>query len=413
MGLFSFFLLVFGVIILSALISGSEAAILSVSYTKAREIYEKSSGKKQKRAKKLVLVKENIRDYITTIVILNNLVNILGSVYVGVLSSKIFGSVYLGLVSTIMTFLIIMFSEIIPKVYGQLYSERISLTIISILVFLTRILFPIISLLNKISSLFVKSKHLNSVSEGEIKEMAKLGEKEGTIDTYESDVINNVFKMNDTEVYDVMVPKSKMKSVRENYSFKKIVKLSQETGFTRFPVLKKDEIIGLITVKDLFKYYDKEEKFKVSKVIRPIFFVPENMKLVNLEQKFKIEKTHMASVVNEHGDLTGIVTFEDIIEELIGEIEDEFDEDESSKIKKISNKKYNILSGIDFMELVERFNLNILIDENVDFTTLNGFLVEKLGKIPRVNNKVYFNNGVFRVIKASKKKSLEVEMSLK
>jgi len=412
MGIVLFIVLVLLIIISSALISGSEAAILSISYTKAKEILSGSSDKNKKKAEKLLLIKDNLQNYITTIVVLNNLVNIVGSIYIGVLASNIFGDIYLGLVSAVLTFFIIMFSEIIPKVYGELHSEKISLFISPILIFLTNIFTPIIWILNKISSFFIKSKVSNSVSEGEIREMALLGEKEGSINTYESDVINNVFKMDDIEVYDIMVPKNEIDSLDENASYEDLIILSQKTGFTRFPITKDGEVIGIINVKDLFKYYGREDKFSISKILRPIFYIPENMKIFDLEQKFKKEKTHMAAIVNEHGDLTGIVTLEDIIEELIGDIEDEFDKEEKSLIKKVDENKYIVLANIDFSDLIEELNLNIKRDENDDYTTLNGFLMDKLGKIPRVNNKVKINDISFRVIKASKKKSIEIEIKI-
>lgn len=407
-------LLVFVLIIIvaSGIVSGSEAALLSVSYAKAKEIADKSKSKvKAKKAELLVHVKENLHKYITTIVVLNNVVNIVGSIYVGIFAATVFGEVYVGLFSAVLTFLIIMFSEIIPKIYGEKHSFKISMIVVGPLVFLTKIFTPINFVLDKISAFFVPSESSTNVSEGEIKVMAAMGWEEGSINKYESDVIENVFRMNDTEVYDIMIPKSKVAIIDKKSSFDDIVKLAEATGFTRFPVSKNDEIVGLINVKDLFKFHGKESKFSVSKILRPIAYVPEVMKVSDLEEKLKKERVHMAVIVNEHGDFVGVVTLEDVIEELLGEIEDEFDPEQDIGIEEVGNNKFHIVGTVDVQVLNERFDLDI--DLTDDFTTLNGFLIHTLGKIPKVNDIVKIPRGSFRVIKCNKKKVLKVEFLLR
>lgn len=409
---FFFYALVAVIIILSGIISGSEAALLSISYTKAKEIENNIPKNKKNQAKALIIIKENIQKYITTIVVLNNIVNIVGSIYLGVLASKIFGEIYLGVISGVLTFLIIMFSEIIPKVYGENHCNKISLLIAKPLIFLTKILSPITSILNYITKIFIKEKNKNSISEGEIKEMALLGEKEGSINTYESAVINNIFKMDDIEVYDIMIPKNEVIIISEDTTYENIIKTTKESGFTRFPISKDEEIIGIINVKDLFRYHLKENKFSIEKILRPIIYAPETMKIFSLQEKLKKEKTHMAIIVNEHGDFTGIITLEDIIEEVLGEIEDEFDKEEKPLIKKISDKKYIIAANMDINDFEEKFNIDLKV-ETEDFTTINGYIIYKLDKIPKVNNKIKEEKFNLRVIKASKKKVLEVELILK
>ncbi len=412
MGLFLFILLVVTILILSSIMSGSEAAILSISLAKCSELANSRKASIKRRARRLLLVKENLQQYISTIVILNNLINIVGSVYIGFLATKLFGEVYLGIVSGALTFLIIIFSEIIPKIYGERYNEKISLIISGPLLFFTYALKPILYLLNLIVRIFVKNSTNSNVSEGEIKEMAVLGHKEGIINAYESDVISNVFKMNDTEAYDIMVPKSKVETIYCNDSFERIVDIVKRTGFTRFPVLKDEEVIGFINAKDLFKFYNKKEKFQIEKILRPIIYAPESMKIFVLEEKLKKERSHLAIIVNEHGDFTGIVTLEDIIEELLGEIEDEFDKDKEPTIKKINNNVYHIDASENIEEINDMFDLDIELDEE-DFSTINGYLISEAGKIPKVNDKIKFKKGNFRVLKANRKKVLTVELFIK
>jgi CBS domain containing-hemolysin-like protein len=405
-----FVLLILSILIGSAIASGSEAAILSISYPKVKELANNS---KSNAAKKLLYIKENLQDYITTIVVLNNFINIVGSMYVGVLASIIFGEVYLGIVSGILTFLIILFSEIIPKVYGDAHSEKIALFIAIPLYYLAIILKPIVVFLNFLVNFFVKTKKHNQISEGEIKEMALLGEKEGSINSYESDMIRNVFEMDDTTVYDIMVPKNEVVVIKENANYNQIINIAQKSGFTRFPIISENdgEVIGIINIKDMLKYHNREDKFSISKILRPTFFVPESMKIYDLQERFKKERTHMAIIVNEHGDFVGIVTLEDIIEELLGEIEDEFDKEEKSPIVKITENKYHIDASADLRYINEKLGID-LFDEDAEYSTLNGFIIYKFGKIPKVNDKMKFEKFSIRIIKASKKKVLEAELIL-
>ncbi len=414
MGLFLFFGLIITIIILSGLVSGSEAALLSISYAKVKELVNSKKKSIRKKAKKLLLIKDKIQRNISTLVILNNIINIVGSIYVGVIATQLFGDLYLGIVSALLTILIIMFAEIIPKIYGEKYSQEISLTIAPFILFFTKLFMPILFFIEILTNRLVKKKDNESyISEGEIIEMATLGKQEGTINKYESEIISNVFDMNDTEVYDIMVPKHKVQVIDSKSSFNAIVRLVERTGHTRFPVVEKDEIIGIINAKDLFKYYDKLDKFSIAKILRPVIYAPESMKIFTLEEKLKKERTHIAIVVNEHGDFTGMVTLEDIIEELLGEIEDEFDIEEDKLIKKINDNIYNIDASADIEEINDKFNLDIDLDEDDDFTTINGYLISILGKMPKVNDKVKLDEGNFRVIKASKRKVLEVELNLK
>lgn len=414
MGIFLFILFIVLIIILSAIFSGSEAALLSVSYPKVKEILNNSKSKnKKKQAKKLIHIKDNIQNYLTTLVVLNNIVNIIGSIYVGVFAANLFGELYLGIISGVLTFLIIIFSEIIPKVFAEQRSESISLKISGFLIIVTTIFSPIIYILNKITYFFVKKSNNNFVSEGEIREMAFLGTEEGSIKSYESDIIRNVFRMDDTEVYDIMVPKNEVITIQNHTLFEEIVKIVENSGHTRFPILEDDEIVGIINVKDLFKYHKREDKFQISKILRPVIYAPETMKLSTLETKLKKERTHMAVIVNEFGDFVGIVTLEDIIEEIIGEIEDEFDLPEKKKlVEKIAENKYHIDGGYDIEDLNDEFELGIDNLEEEEFHTINGFFTNELGRIGKVNDKISVEKGTLRVILASKKQISKVELIL-
>lgn len=413
MDILFFIFLILTIIVLSAIVSSSEAALLSVSIGKIKEILNTSKNKKQKhKAKNLISIKDNLQKHISTIVILNNIINIIGSIYVGVLATKIFGQVYVGMISGILTFLIIIFAEIIPKLYGEKYSLEISIVISNILIKTTWTLTPILKFIGLITKIFIKENPNGGVSEGEIKELAYLSQEEGNITKEESERITNVFKLDDLSVYDIMIPKHKTRIIDYNAKFSEVIDVINETGFTRLPVIRNGEIAGLINAKDLFKYHNNRKNFMIGKILRPILYAPESMKLNVLEEKFKKERNHMAIVINEHGDFIGIVTFEDIIEEVIGEIEDEFDPLEKPLINEMGEGKYIVDTCINIDELEEELNIE-LEDLNDEYSTLNGYLIDKFGNIPRVNQDLKTNKYSIRVLRISKRRILEVEIFVK
>lgn len=402
------------VIILSALVSSSEVALLSISYPQVKEMLNDKKNKSlQIKAEKLLHIKENLKQYLTTIVVLNNIINIIGSIYIGVLAAEIFGELYLGIVSGVLTFLIIIFSEIIPKIMGERYAKVYAPMIAGPLVLSTKILSPALWVFDKIVHFFVgDSQYDTHVSEGIIREMAALGKQEGSIDPYESELIENVFEMNDIEVYEIMVPRKKVQCIEHDANFQRIIKLITRTGHTRFPVLKKGEVTGLIHAKDLFKYHGREKKFSVKEILRPIEFVPDAMKLATLEEKLVKNRVHMAAVVNEHGDFTGIVTLEHVFEELIGrDIEDEYDDETQPELKELKKNHYLIDASYDIEELDEKLDLELHLED--DFVTLNGFIIDTLGRIPSVGEKVKIRKGHFVIKKATSRQILQVELLIK
>jgi len=409
MEFFLFIITIVLIIVTSGLVSSSEVALLSISYAKVKDLMNSDNKSERIRAKRLLKIKDNLQKHISSIVILNNVINIIGSIYVGYLANELFGEFYLGIVSAILTFLIILFAEIIPKIYGEKYSESLAMSVSKPLLFVTFLLKPLIMFLDIIINIFVKEETRQVVSEGEIKELAAMGHQEGSITEYESEMIQNVFKLDEISVYEIMIPKNEVKFIEYDSTYKQIVKIIGDTGFTRFPIRRDNEIVGIINVKDLFKFFDKQKTFTIDKILRRVIYAPENMKLHSLEEMIKKEKTHMAIVINEHGDFTGVVTLEDVIEEVVGDIEDEFDRKEENFIIKFGKNVYHIDTKINIDDLNDELKINIQDEEN---STLNGFLIEEFGKIPVVNSKIRVDNLVFRVLKISKKRIMRVELKI-
>lgn len=413
MELFLFISSIVGIILGSGLMSGTEAALLSLNIAKVKE-YEKKlfkQNKKDRSIDRLFFMKDNLQYYISVLVVLNNIINIGGSMFIGLLATRIFGDVYIGFFSAGLTLAIIVFSEVIPKVIGERNCLQVSLKMSKFLIFFGILFRPLIFVIEKFVGLIVKDNSQENVSKGEIREMAILGTQEGSLDNYEGELIDNVFELNETSIYDIMVPRHKIATIELSTSFQEILRLVKEKGFTRFPVEKDSDIIGFIHIKDLFEYVDRVDEFSVKKIMRQLVFVPEVMKVVNVEKKLKSSRKHMCGIVNEHGDVSGIVTFEDIVEEIFGEIEDEHDLNTEDLIVKVKDGIYHISGDCEISKLNEELDLNL--NEDGDFSTLNGYLIEELERMPTLREEIKVDDGLFRIVSMSKKKILKVEFKIK
>ena len=402
-------LIIILIVVLSGIISGTEAAILSLSPAKIKEFQKnnKHSRKLLVKSELLFSIKAYLQYYISVLVILNNIINIGGSVLIGYIVTQFFGELFLGITTAILTLFIIIFSEVIPKIIGERHSLKVSLTMTRFLVTTGALLRPFVFLIEKIVEMLVRKQSSENVSKGEIREMAILGTQEGSLDNYEGELIDNIFDLNETSVYDIMVPRHKIVTVQTNYSFKQIIDLVKEHGYTRFPVEEKFEIIGYVHIKDLFEYTSKPQEFKVKTIMRNLVYVPDVMKVVNVEKKLKSSKQHMCAIVNEHGEVSGIVTFEDIVEEIFGDISDEHDVDEEKDIIKLSENIYQIKGDCEIAKLNEELHLDI--DEDEDYSTLNGYLLDILERMPNVKEEIETKEGIFRVISKNKRRVVSVE----
>ncbi len=326
-------------IILSAFFSSAEMAFVSLN--KARILNKSRKGDKNARILEKLL--EKPEDVVGAILIGNNVVNILASILAGVLAVNIFGNVGIGIATAIMTLLIIVFGEAIPKTFG-IYNEKFALKIAKALFILTKIFYPVAETFSAMSNVIVKAlgkeKSKMIVTEEEIKAMLDLGVKYGTIKKDEKELIEEVFVFDETKTIDVYVPRKKMICIEENENAGKVIDLSIETGHSRFPVYKGNinNIVGMVHVKDAIA---APKDVKVSEIKRDILKVSSKEKIDDVLRKMQKKAIHMA-IIEEKGRVLGLVTLEDLIEKLVGKIEDEHDKRKPfrflSKLKR-KNKK--------------------------------------------------------------------------
>ncbi len=317
--------LAIGVVLLSsAICSGTEAALFSVPLIKARQL---AQGKRP-AALTLLTIRENMNRPIATIVILNNVANIVGSIVVGNLASSVLGSRWLGPVSGILTFLVIIFSEIIPKTLGENYAERISLRVARPVLLLSRLLTPLVWCVEKITAPFSSTDTRFSTNEAELKLLAKIGHNEGVIEKDESEMIQRVFKLNDKSAVELMSPRVTMTSLKADATLAEMKAAIIDSQHSRIVVIQEtpDDVRGIVLKDELLSAMVKGESDKpIADYTHEARFVPENAKADRLLDVFRQSRQHLAVVLDEYGGVSGVVTLEDVLEVLTGEIVDETD----------------------------------------------------------------------------------------
>lgn len=317
-------ILFFGIVFTSSLCSLAEAAVLSLPLVRARILHEQ----KRKHSKDLLYIKENITHVITSIVIINNVVNIVGSIYVGQQVAAKLGSQWLGVASTILTFSIIIFSEIIPKTIGERHKVSLSLSLARPLRIITRIFKPLVDSLMAVIKIFVKEPNLPRVTEDEIKMMLKLGRAEGTVEMDEEVLCNRVFKLNDVHAAQIMKPIEQIYALPANQTLAEVKASVINARFSRIAIYDKDplDIVGLVEHRILLRQIaeDNYQAHVRDFMTKPIF-VNCLTKADALLEKFQAYHQHLFIVQDTNGKDVGLVTMEDVLEELFGEIYDEKD----------------------------------------------------------------------------------------
>ncbi len=385
-------------LLLSGFFSSSETALFSISRTKARHL-AKLPGKANALIKKM---KDNPHRLLSTILIGNNAVNVAASAIAARLAIDLFkdynigvaSSYAIGVVTLIMTFLILVFGEVIPKSTATRNSVLVARMVIYPIFWCSLLFKPIVVFLDFIPKITGRIKQTPSVTEEELMTFVEVVEEEGEIKEQEKELIHNIFEFDDTNASEIMTPRADMFVIEADHPLD--LKVIAESGFTRIPVIEEsiDNVVGILNVKDILAYHAKGETvMDVRKTMRSPYFVPEHKKLDSLLGQFKKRKTHLAIVVDEHGGVSGLITMEDALEELVGEIRDETDKEEPLIIRQ-KNKDWIVLGKTDIDEVNEIIGMNI--PDSADYDTFSGYVLEKIGRIPSENEK--FTIGDFDIV---------------
>lgn len=408
----------------SAFFSGSETALTSMSKLKLKSMLDQTDSQEKKKVIHTALHKPN--QLLTTILILNNFVNILASSLSTLIVLRWLPQGNAGTAAAIstgvMTFFILIFGEITPKIYSTQQAEKIFHRSVSIISFASYLLSPLIFLLVSISNFFIrilggkKVQEPPFITEDDILSVMSVGEEEGAIEPEERKMLTGALEMKETTVREIMVPRVDMVVLEENKSLQEAIKTVQEEGFSRFPVFRDnvDNIVGVIYAKDILKTLHERgqeilSKMKVKEIMHPPFFIPETKKINALLQDFKLNLVHLAVIVDEYGGTEGLVTIEDIIEQVMGEIMDEFDEGENTGVKRISDFEYIIDSKVPINDIERELDIDF---PDTEFETLGGYLLERFERVPKVGEEMQVNGFHFKILAASRSKIEKVRFTI-
>ncbi len=383
-------LLLVALLFFSGLFSGAETALFSISRTKARHL-AKEDQKTNQLIKKL---KDDPHRLLGTILVGNNIVSISASAIATKIALDIFPNHAIALATGAMTLLILIFGEVFPKslaTRNNIFVAR--LTIYPIYIF-SLVFYPVVVLLNVIPSISGRIQRTPSVTEEELMTFVDVVREGGEIKEAEQQLIHNIFEFDDTNASEIMTPRADMFVIEADEPLD--LKAITDSGFTRIPVIEGtiDNVVGILNVKDLLTFLSVNQRLpNARQLMRPPYFVPEHKKLDSLMSQFKKRKTHMAIVVDEHGGVSGLITMEDAIEELVGEIRDETDKEERLIVKKKANE-WVVLGKTEIEEVNDVIGMNI--PDTDEFDTFSGYVLEHIGRIPSVNEQ--FTIGDFEVV---------------
>ncbi len=382
---------------LSGFFSSSETALFSISKIKALHIAKDGS----KTGQLIMEMKTDSHTLLTTILIGNNLVNIGASALATALAISHFKSNAVGIATGIMTLLILIFGEIFPKSFANHNNVLVARGVIFPLYWLSKLLWPLIFALNFIPKLHgANDNGQDAVTEDELMTMVEVVEEEGEIKEEEKEYITNIFEFDDTSCSEIMTPRADMFVIDASDGLD--IQATLKTGFSRIPVIEDsiDNIIGILHVKDLFASFQRLSKenatasLDIKQIMKIPYFIPESKKLDSLLKDFKIKKSHMAVVVDEHGGVSGIVTLEDVVEEIIGEIVDETDR-MVPDIVKLKGNKWLVSGKIDIDDLNKEIGLSI--PESSNYDTFSGFFLEEIERIPKPGESINIGNWTITV----------------
>ncbi len=391
---------------LSAFFSSAETALLTISQVRIRTLIEEGN----KRAVALERVISNKGKMLSAILIGNNVVNLSASSLITSLVIKKFGSAYVGIATGVITLLILIFGEISPKTMATLKAESVALRIAGIISALMKILTPVIFIVNLLARGFLRLMRVDpdaktdTITERELRTIVDVSHEEGVIESEERKMINNVVDFGDAQAKDIMVPRIDMVFAREDASYDELLEIYRESMFTRIPVYRDttDNVVGIINMKDLLFYKD-EIPFRLQNYLREAYFTYEFKKTSELFMDMRQNSVSLAIVLDEYGATAGLVTLEDLLEEIVGEIRDEYDADELKSLQKISDLEYRVEGSMKLDDINDALELS-LSSENYD--SVGGLIIGELDHLPVASESITSQNIRF-VVESMDKNRIE------
>ena len=392
---------------LSAFFSSSETALTTVNQIRMRTLADNGD----KRAARVLHVTGNPGKMLSAILIGNNIVNLSASSISTSLAIHLFGNTGAGIATGILTFLILIFGEVTPKTMATIKADSMSLTVAAPIGLLMKILTPVIFIINKLSLGLMFLLHVNikdaqkKMTEEELRTIVDVSQENGVIEHEERDMIHNLFDFGDAEAKEIMVPRIDMTFVQADATYQEVLDIFRQDMFTRLPVYEDstDNVIGIINMKDFLLQNDTPE-FSVRNLLREPYFTYEHKNTADLFLEMRKSSISLAIVLDEYGVTAGLITLEDLLEEIVGEIRDEYDADEEDDITRISDREFYVLGSANLDDVSEALSLHFTSD---DYDTIGGYCLGLLDHLPEKNEIILTDNNILLRIDRMEKNRIE------
>ena len=392
----------------SAFFSSAETALTTVNRIQIQLLAEEDN----KKAKRVEMILDQSSKMLSAILIGNNIVNISASALATTLTISVFGNAYVGLATGILTLLVLVLGEITPKSLASIFSLQLSLAYSGFIWMLMRILTPVIFVVEAIRTGILKLMGVdpnakgNRITEDELKTLVDVGLEEGAIENDEFEMITNVFSLDDSLAKDIMIPRIDMSFLHVDATYDEVIELYRENSYTRFPIYSetRDTIIGTINVKDLL-LYPKDEPFHIRKLLREPHFTFEHKEVGTLLMEMQEGGISLVIVLNEYGATSGMITMEDILEEIVGEIRDEYDKDETDAIIEMKpGREYLIDGSTNLTDVNDTLKIDL---ESEEYDSIGGYIIEKLDRLPKSGETIQLDNGIKMITELVKRNRVE------
>ena len=414
------FLIIIFCLMLVALLSSSEASFIAVNRIRLRSLIEKGSD----RAKTAQKIRDQYDKLFSAVILSGNLFTILATSIGTAITINFLGEDHkdFGIViaTVVMTFLTVVFGELAPKTFAVSHAEKIALFMAKPMELYIRLLSPVIWIINKLSNLTIRlfggevKPSSQSLTEEEMKAMISIGEEEGAIEEEEKKMLHNVFEFGDKKVSEAMVPRTEIVAISKDAVVADVLNLVSTKGYSRYPVIKKtvDNIIGVLYIKDILLKMSKEEvngQTEIKNLIRDVYYVPESKMVTALLDDMQKNKFQIAIIVDEHGGTAGLITLEDIMEEIVGSLQDEFEAIEAEKEVEIVDESTFVVAGHTGLdEINELIGVELQSEE---FHTVGGFLFGLFGHLPKVGEQLRYHNLRFLILEMESKRIEKIKIS--
>ncbi|OGW31394.1 MAG: hypothetical protein A2X54_03040 [Nitrospirae bacterium GWF2_44_13] len=403
-------------IVFIAILASAESSFIAVNKIRIRSLMEKGDS----RAKAVQKLLDEHDKLFSAVILSGNLFTILATSIGTVLALRYFGEDGIIIATIIMTFLTVVFGELAPKTFAVTYSEKVSLLLAKPVAFYIRLISPLVWIFKVMSNLIIrmlggKKKPISPfVTEEEIKTMINIGEEEGTLEEEEKQMLHKVFAFGDKVVTEAMVPRTEIVSIPDDATVDDALKLVLEEGYSRYPVVKEniDSVTGILYVKDIVKQMAQgkiQNHTPITEIVREAYYIPENKMVTELLDEMQKNKFQIAIVMDEYGGTAGLITLEDIMEEIVGGLQDEFEAMEGEKEFEIIDERTSIVAGQTGLDEINELVGSEIVSE--DFHTIGGFVFGLFRRLPKVGEQARYHNLRFLILEMEDRKIAKVKIT--